>query len=328
MVCFRSRRLVAGFFICSAVLGACGGKKDEGKPASDHGGGGGSMAGNKDLDMIPAESEVVLGVALAQAQQSALFRDLVLPSLTKSGRTQRFIEAIKSKCNIDPMTAATAMTAGIAGIKDDGSAPDVVAVLHGIEKAKALPCVDQVKDELAAQRLEVTRDGDVVLLKSERGNLALTFTGDATAVVVAGPNATKERVLEVAQGKSTLRSSKAFADMYSRVQTTHTVWTVINGETPLVARNLENLGAKSKAILGSVNITEKLEINGRIRVESEDQAKTLAEKMTSLAGYIGKAAEKLEIEPDKSDVRFAFVFTQQQLKMILSVVLPLISGSR
>jgi hypothetical protein len=325
MVCFRSRRLVAGFFICSAVLGACGGKKDEGKPAADHGGGG-SVAGNKDLDMIPAESEVVLGVALAQAQQSALFRDLVLPMVTKSGDIQRFIETIKSKCNIDPLTAATGMT---AGIKDAGSRnPDVVAVLHGIEKAKALPCVDQVKDELAAQRLEVTRDGDVVLLTSERGNLAFTFTGDATAVVVAGPRATKERVLEVAQGKSTLRSSKEFADMYSRVQTTHTVWTLVNGHTPLVARNLENLGAKSKAILGSANITEKLEINGRIRVESEDQAKTLAEKMTSLAGYIGKAAEKLEIEPDKTDVRFAFVFTQQQLKTILSVVLPFISGSR
>ena len=30
MVCFRSRRRAAGFFVCIAMLAACGGKKDEG----------------------------------------------------------------------------------------------------------------------------------------------------------------------------------------------------------------------------------------------------------------------------------------------------------
>ncbi len=324
MVCFRSRRLAAGLFVCSVVLGACGGKKDEGKSAES--GGGASASTNKDLDVIPVESELVLGVDLAQAQKSALFQEYAAPAMTRSGDLQKIIETLKTKCDIDPMTAATRLTAGIKDVSSRN--PDVVAVLHGIEKAKALPCIDQVKDQLAAEKIEVVKDGDVVVLKSDRGDLAFTFTGDTTVVMVAGPGANKERVLVVAAGKSTLKTSKEFNDMYSRVQTSHTVWTVLNGKTPAVAKLLEQVNVKSKAIFGSTNLTDKLEVNGRIRVESDDQAKKLAELMKSAAAYIEKMAEKLEIETDSADVRFTVVFTPKQLKNVLAVVGPLLSGFR
>jgi hypothetical protein len=324
MVCFRSRRLAAGFFVCSVVLGACGGKKDEGKAVDDKGGV--SAASNKDLDVIPVESDMVIGVDLAQAQQSALFRDFALPMMTRSGDVQSIIETLKTKCNIDPMTAATRLT---AGIKDPGGAnPDVVAVLHGIEKAKAMPCLDQVKEELAAQKLEVAKDGEVVTIKSDRGNVAFTFTGDTTAVVVAGPKANKERVLEVAQGKSTLKTSKEFNEMYSRVMTTHTAWALVNGQTPLVAKNLERINVKSKAIFGSANVTDGLEITGRIRVATEEQAKNLADLMKSQSGLIESMAQKLEIEPEGSDVRFGVKMTQQQLKSVLTFARGMMRGSR
>ena len=118
MVCFRSRRLAAGFFVSVTatalgmlVLGACGGKKEEGKGAAEQGGP--SATGNKDLDMIPVESDIVFGVNLAQAQKSAVFRDLVLPAMTRSADFQKLNELLKTKCNIDPMTAATTLTGGI-----------------------------------------------------------------------------------------------------------------------------------------------------------------------------------------------------------------------
>jgi hypothetical protein len=316
MVCFRSRRLAAGFFVCSVVLGACGGKKDEGGGAGDKGGASG--ASNKDLDVIPVDSEIVLGVDLAQAQKSALFRELVLPRMTRSGDIQKVIETLKTKCNIDPLTAATGLTAGLKGM--DTRNPDAVAVLHGIEKAKALACLDQVKEELAAEKVEVVKDGEVVSIKTgARGDLAFTFTGDTTAVLVLGPQANKERVLEVAQGKSTLKTSKEFNEMYGRVQAGQTAWVVARADVG-PAKNLEKLNVKAKTIFGSANITDGLEINGRIRVESEEQAKNFADLAKSQAAMFSKMAEKLEIEPDKNDVRFTVVFTQPQLTSVVGLL--------
>lgn len=319
MVCFRSRRRAAGFFVCVAMLAACGGKKDEGKSAEDKGGGASAIA-NKDLDVIPAESDSVFGLDLAKAQQSSLFSDYALPAITKSGEAQRVIELLKSKCSIDPMTAARRLTAGVklAGRR----VADVVAVLHGIEKAKALPCIDQVKDQLAAEQIEVTKDGDVVVLKGARGSLAFTFTGDTTAVVAMGARATKEGVLELAQGKSTLKTSKEFADMYGRLQTDHTLWFLIRGDVDMISGLLERLSVRSKAIYGSANTTNGLEFRGNIRVESEEQAGNLAQLANTQAGMAKKMADKFDVTADKTDVRAHVMLTPQQLKNALGFAAP------
>jgi hypothetical protein len=326
MVCFRSRRLAAGFLVCvcSVALGACGGKKDEGKGGDDKGGT--SAASNKDLDMIPAESDVVLGVDLAGARQSALFREYALPMMTRSGDVQKLTETLKTKCQLDPMAAATRLTAGIKIV--DRRNADVVAVLHGVEKAKALPCLDQVKDELAAQQLEVTKDGDVVTIKGDRGELAFTFTGDSTAVIVLGPKANKAGVLEAAQGKSTLKSSKKFTDMYSRVQTTHTLWYLVKGDTELVAKNLEKLNVRAEAIFGSANLTDGLEIYGQLRAETEEQASNVVDLVKAQAGMFGSMAQKFEVDRDKTDVKTTVVLTQQQLKTVAGLLRSLVRGSR
>jgi hypothetical protein len=319
MGCFRSRRLAAGLFVCMAVLGACGGKKEEGKPTGDKGGGAPAV-GNKDLDMIPAESDTVFGLDLVKARESTLFRDHALPAITRSGEAQRVIDLLKSKCSIDPMTAARRMTGGLklAGQR----VADVVAVLHGIEKAKALPCIDQVKDQLAAERIEVTRDGDVVVMKGEHGELAFTFTGDTTALVMMGAKATRDALLELAQGKSALKSSKEFADMYSRLSTDHTVWFLVKGDVDAVARSLDRLNVRSKAIYGSADTANGLELRANIRVESEEQATNLAQLANSQAGIAKTMTTRFDVAADKTDVRSHVIMTPPQLKNALGFVAP------
>lgn len=322
MVCFHARRLAAGFFVLIAVLGACGGKKDEGKSAQ--GQGGAAATSNPDLDLIPAGSDTVFGIDLAKAQQSALFRDYALPMMGQSGDAQQVIELLKSKCDLDPMAAGKRVTAGVklAGAR----VTDVVAVVHGIEKAKALPCLDQLKDQLEAKGIAVTRDGDVVVLKGEQGDLAFTFIGDTRVLVVIGGKANKAGVLELAQGKSTLKTSKGFADMYSLLQTTHTLWFLLRGDQELVARNLAMLNIKAKAIFGSVDVSSGLAIRTRIRVESEEQATNLAELAKNQSSTFSGMAEKLEIDRDKADVRMEVSFTSAQLKAVLGFVGPLLRG--
>lgn len=312
MVCFNARRLVAGFFVCSVLIGFGGCKKEEGTAAG--GKGGTSAAGNKDLDVVPVDSDVVLSIDLAQAQKSAVFREFALPAITKSEDAQKFLATLKTKCNIDPMVSASRLTAGIKIVDNDNA--DFVGVLHGIEKSKAIPCIDQMKEELAAQQIQAVKDGDVVTLKNDRGAFAFTFTGDTTAVIVSGPKASKERVLEVAQGKSALKTSKEFGDMYGKLNTGHTVWFLVRGDTEAIAKNLEKLNVRSKAIFGTVNLTDGLEVRGQMRVETEEQATNVVDLMKSQTGMFANMATKLEIDRDKNDVRTTIVMTQEQLKSV------------
>lgn len=324
MVCFSARRLVAGIFISSVVLGFSGCKKDEAGGAGSSKGG--ASASSKDLDIIPVESDVVLGLDVAQAQKSALFKEYALPALTKSEDFQKFQNTLKTKCNIDPMASATRVTAGIKVV--DRNNGDVVAVIHGIEKAKALPCLDQVKEELAAQKVEAVKDGDVVTLKSPNGNTVFTFTGDSTMVMVGGAKATKERVLEVAQGKSTLRSSKEFTDMHGKINTGHSLWFLVRGDMDAIAKGLERLNVRSKAIFGSVNLTDSLEVRAVMRVETEEQATNIVDLMKSQAQMASSMMQKLEIDRDKTDARVHIVMTAEQLKSVAGLAGSFMGGPR
>jgi hypothetical protein len=324
MVCFSARRLAAGFLVCSVVIGLSACKKDEGKAAD--GKGGVSTSGSKDLDMIPVDSDVVLGLDIAQAQKSAAFREYALPAITKSADVQKVLETLKTKCNIDPMASASRLTASIktAGNND----ADFVGVLHGIEKSKAMPCIDSLKEELAAQKLEAVKDGDVVTIKNERGALAFTFIGDTTAVIVSGPKTSKERVLEVAQGKSTLKTSKEFSDMHGKLNTSHTLWFLVRGDNEMIAKNLEKLNVKSKAIFGTVNLTDGLEVRGNMRVETEEQATNMVDLAKTQTGMFANMATKFEIDRDKNDVRTVIVMTQEQLKSVAGLLQSFARGGR
>ncbi|HWO22399.1 MAG TPA: hypothetical protein VNO30_26755 [Kofleriaceae bacterium] len=322
MVCVSARRLIAGIFISSVVLAFCGCKKEEGSSGS---GGGASGASSKDLDVIPVESDVVFSIDLAQAQKSALFKEYALPALTKSEDAQKFLTTLKTKCNIDPMASATRVT---AGVKMEGRQGDVVAVLHGIEKSKALPCVDQVKEELAAEKVEATKDGDIITMKSPDGTTFFKFTGDTTAVMVGGPKASKERLLEVVQGKSQLKSSKEFADMYGKINAGHTVWFLVRGDLEPIAKGLEKLNAKAKAVFGSVNATDGLEARAVMRLETEEQATQIVDLAKNQGGMAAGMVQKLDIDRDKNDARVHIVMTADQVKSVAGFARGFMGGRR
>ena len=324
MVCVRSRWLAAGLLICSVVLGACGSKKEGDKSAE--GKSGTSAAGNQDLDVIPLQSDLVLGIDLAQAQKSGAYREYVLPMMTRSAEVQKVTELLKTKCQLDPMAVATRLTAGVKLANKRNL--DGVVVVHGIEKAKALPCLDQVKEQLAAEHVEVTKDGDVVMLKGERGELAFTFTGDSTVLVVMGGKANKEGVMEAAQAKSALKSSKEFADMYSRIQTGHTIWYLVRGDADVLANLLKQVNVQAKALFGSVNLTDGLELYGQLRAESEEQATNVVDLVKAQGGMVGGMAEKFEVDRDKADVRTTVVLNQAQLKTVSGLLRSLVRGFR
>ena len=80
-------------------------------------------------------------------------------------------------------------------------------------------------------------DGDVFTVKDKNGQLtAWTFVGSDTLLGVLGPSASKDAVVAAAKGTSALKTSQTFVEMYSKINTKESLWLLINGNAPFMAK--------------------------------------------------------------------------------------------
>ena len=202
-------RIRQGWLVALALAFGLGGllascKKDDkagtatGDQAAEKTGG----ATNDDLSLLPADSELVVGMNVEQIQRSPLYKQMVEPMLKSGGMQHRMTDFV-AKCGYDPMTS---VKSAALGIKGSGDTPVIVAVVHGLDKAKILACADKTKDDLAKEGGEMTRDGDVLLVKGRRGQVAFLFTSDSTMVMLSSDHADAAAVKAVAAGSSGIRA--------------------------------------------------------------------------------------------------------------------------
>src|SRR5262245_27627147 len=133
-------RIRKGWLVAMAVVGlgtaAC--KKNEDKKSADQPAAdktadkkaepGGSPASapsdGEDLSLLPADSEVVLGLNFAQLQQSALWKQFSPKLMEKMCKE---LADFKSACGFDIMTAFQSMSIGLKGL---GGKPEGAIVVH------------------------------------------------------------------------------------------------------------------------------------------------------------------------------------------------------
>jgi hypothetical protein len=339
MVHIRRGSLVVGLgalALALALVAAC--KKDEKKTdtaAGDKGGGDratgdknaekppglSGMTGNaangtgEDLSLLPLDSELVLGINISQVQQSALWKQFVEPKLM-TGDTLHKMTEFKAKCGFDPMSAVKSVTIGMKGV--GGDKPDGVVVVHGLDKTKLWSCVDTMKDEMTKDGTQFSRDGDVGLFKDKMGNsIAMTFVNDSTLLAVIGEKANAAGVKLAAAGGSTLKSSPPFLDMYSKVNTGDSLWGLMNGASKAFDK-MSSLGVKPKAMFGSINVTDGLSLDLRMRLETPDAAAQLATMGKTQLQQAAKMFDKADVTNDGSDVRFSIVLSNQKLQALIS----------
>lgn len=327
MVRIRHGSLVIGLGLALALVAAC--KKDDKKTdnaAGDKGdktaekpsgmGMTGNAANSDDLSLLPLDSELVLGFNLSQVQQSALWKQFAEPKLM-TGDTMRKMTEFKAKCAFDPMTAVKSVTVGMKGL--GGTTPDGVVVVHGLDKNKLWACLDNMKDEMAKDGTELTRDGDVAIFKNTKNGatFATTFVNDSTLVAVLGEKATAAGVKAAAAGGSTLKSSPPFLDMYSKVNTGDSLWGLMNGNSKVFDK-MSSLGVKPKAMFGSINVTDGLSLDLRMRLETPDAAAQLANMSKAQLQQAAKMFDKADVSNDGSDVRFTIVLSNQKLQALIA----------
>ncbi|HEX3475370.1 MAG TPA: hypothetical protein VHT91_10140 [Kofleriaceae bacterium] len=307
--------LVLGMGFVACKKDGTAGSGDKSSEASGGGPGG-------DLALLPADSEVVFGMNLGQMQQSALWKQFVEPRLA-TGEGHQMMDEFKAKCGIDPLKMISSLTVGARGFPDN---PSGVAVVHGVDKAKLLDCLDKHKDELAKQGGEVTRDGDVVLVKSDRNEpVAVQFTSDSTAVIVAGPNASAAAVKAVLGGSSSLKSSAPFLEMYKKVKTGDSIWGLASGKV----LDRMPLGLKITAAYGSINVTDGLAVDSRVRFDKPEAATQAAEMANAQTKqFTPQYVDKAEATAEGDELHVSVAVSGQKLPGLIPILMMAAAAMR
>jgi len=276
-----------------------------------------NVASGDDLSLLPADSEVVLGLNFAQLQQSALWKQFSPALMAKAASG---LNDFKTACGFDPMEAIKSVSLGMKGL--GGSTPDGIVVIHGPDKGKVTGCLDKAKAEAAKNGGEITQDGDVFMVKDKHGaNTAWTFVGNETLIGAVGPSASKATLVAAAKGGSPLKSSKTFVEMFSKINTKESLWVLVNGNAPFMAQAAK-AGVKPKAVFGSVNVTDGLSVDMRIRLATPEEATNLVKLAQQQTGnpQVKNMFDKLDVGADGSDVKFSVAMSQQKLTALMGMV--------
>jgi hypothetical protein len=276
---------------------------------------GGAVSG--DLALLPVDSELVIGINAEQIQSSPLYKKFVEP-LVKSGGMRGRMTDVAARCGIDPMTSAKSAAIGVKGAR--GDKPVMVIVAHGVDKAKLLDCADKVKDDAAKEGAELTRNGDIVLLKDKHGQGAVAFVNDSTLVALFSDTADAAAVKALAAGGSGLKSSQAFLDMYKKVKTGDSVWMVASGKV------LDELPVKATAAFGSLNVTDGLTVDGRMRFDTPDAATQAAELLRGQGKQAAAYIDKVDVTAEGTEVHASAVVSNQKLQSLMPLLTMVLGG--
>lgn len=311
-------RIRHAWLVVMLAVGLTTACKKEGSNAAggDNAAGGASTAATDDLSLLPADSEVVVGFNIAQLQQSQLWKQFVEPKLN-APEAQSKLGEFKQRCGWDPMTAMSSVAFGAKQL--DGK-PEVVVVAHGLDKAKAMDCLEKSKAEMTKEGGEVTKDGDVVLFKDKTGETgALTFVNNNTAVLAFGAErGTPAAVKALASGTGTLKSSAPFVEMYKKVKTSDSVWGLASGKI------LDKLPVKATAAFGSINVTDGLSLDMRVRFEKAEDATQAASMVNAQTKQAAKFFDRADFAAENTEMHGTIVMSNQKLQTLIQQFGPML----
>jgi hypothetical protein len=235
-----------------------------------------------------------------------------------TGEAQRKLTEFKAKCNFDPVTAMGSIVVGVKNMQ--GDKPEGVAVIRGVEKAKALDCLDKSKDEIAKDGGEMTKDGDVVLIKDKNGDTgAMTFANNTTMVMAFGAErGTAAGVKALASGTGTLKSSASFVEMYKKVKTGDSLWGLASGKI------LDKLPVKATAAYGSLNVTDGLAVDLRVRFEKAEDATQATSMINSQTKQAAQFFDKAEFTSDGTEMHGVVAMSNQKLQTMIQQFGPML----
>jgi hypothetical protein len=189
-----------------------------------------------------------------------------------------------------------------------------------------MACLDKMKDEAAKDGSVITRDGDIVSVKSKTGEtFAFTYINDTTVLGVVGANANPAGVKAAAAGTSALKTSQAFTEMYSKINTADSLWILMNGNSKAFDKAAQ-MGFKPKAVFGSINVTDGLSVDMRVRLDTPDQAAQIANMANSQVAQFKQMVDKMVIVAEGADVKLNVALSTQKLEALIQQFAGMMGG--
>jgi hypothetical protein len=269
-----------------------------------------------DMSLLPIDSEVVFGINFSALAQSALWQKYVVPKLTTIDGLQKF----KTLCGFDPLASLQSLALGFRDINAPN--PTGMVVLHGFDRAKSMTCFDN--DGVAEVQKDGTKvviDGGFVMITDTSGKqVGFTFVDDKTAVAVIGPDGgSKESIEHATTGARGLATSSAFVEMYSQLNKRDSLWFLVRGGALASAAAM---GIKPKAAFGSLNVTDGLTLDARVRLNTPDETKNLVSMAeTQIANPQVKAFfDQLDVTAEGVDARFVVAMSEAKIATLVGML--------
>jgi hypothetical protein len=262
-----------------------------------------------------ANSEISGGLDLAQLQTSVLWKQYVAPLLASSDIAAQ-LNVLKARCKLTPTRVVTRISFGIKqlGVR----ARDGAIVAHGMPKAKLVACLSALTT--ATDKLDDSAriDSDLLISKARDGtNVAFSFLDDSTALVVVGEQATPAGVKSITMGRSALKPSLAFVELYENPTTADTLWLLMNDDFNAFD-HFANAGIKPKAVFGSISVgvAHDIGLDVSIRLATADEAEALANMMQPQVQRVAELFDRLVVASDGRDVRVELRLDDAKLRLL------------
>jgi hypothetical protein len=306
-----------------ALVAATSACKKEGEMGGAGGGGAAGVAGD-DLNVIPAESEVVAGINLASLRESAIFKELGQKALAQATSE---LSKFKAKCGFDPVDTIKSLTIGIKMLEGEKVRGSVIAHTSA-PRDKLKACLEKSKADAEADGDTLKIEGDIAYLNSKKGTefMALTFFGsDGVVALLNDSEWTKDKVTAALAGGGSIKSNKAFTEPFGAIKKGQTLWFYVNGESKAAAMAKAS-GLAATAFFGSVNLTDGLASDLRARMKTPAEATAAVEAFKGQMTQAQMFFTKSEMKADGNDLRVIVELTGSQLKGMAAMVGGMIGG--
>ena len=266
-----------------------------------------AAAGGDDLAYLPAASDVIAQIDLAKLRSSALYKSFLEPKLREALEKDGKFAQFKAKCGMDPIAELSSISIGMTGADN----PQGVVIVHGMDKAKSLACLEKTKAEMEAEGSKYAVDGEIITITTKDGKTSvMTFIDANSAVLQIGPAVNKDTLAGVLAGTAGVKSSAAFMDLYGKTKAA-TVRFLVNGNMKQLQNN--PMGIKPKAVFGSVDITDGLGVVVAARLNSDAEATQLAATIQGQVAQAKAFVTKADVTADGSDVRIDVAMSSEQM---------------
>jgi hypothetical protein len=302
--------------VAAVCLMAAGCKKDDG---------GGTAATKGALQLMPKDSDVVVGIDFGKLRSSDLYKKYEPQLMTLIGDK---LGKFKELCGWDPIPKLTSVTMAVRGAKGD---QDVTGLIVGFKKDEVTDCLKKAADKAKADGKpgELKVDGDYVELVGAKEPVAFMFVGDGILLArrkgsdaMAGKDVLTG-LTKQAEADSVLGST-GFMDVYGKTRTSDALWFVVNG----AAASMAQMPVKMNVAFGSVDVSDGLAIDSTGRMANEADAKQAGEMATKAldqAKAFGLFKDS-SVDVSGNDLHVKVAMTSEQIEQLAGMAKGMLGG--